>query len=382
MNRSIQSTLHIMAHEYLEGSFKATIETASDMGDSNLTGQIECTSEFIAPIVVKVMKLVLPPMNEKQKKRQSKQTKRELELWRKISHKNILPLLGIAYINPDTNIPAFISPWMENGNARQFRLRNPSFPPLLILYDIMQGLHYLHTFEPEIVHGDVKAVNVLINDRYEARLCDFGFGRFLVDSTLWRTTATQAGGSLCWMSPELITGKQLTPTKESDMYAYAMTCYEIISGDVPFKSVRFEANLIYNVTVEKQRPELVESRDLDGMWDIITQCWVEEPEDRPRTAEVLELVRVRTSPYSFSIGRSHSPESPAPTIVNNSNYYTPDTYPLPESNGKTVLTMSTNRSYLSVRKILETAKDERMVEGSLIEPASRRYLNVDKVLEK
>ncbi|KAM6502910.1 Protein kinase-like domain containing protein, partial [Amanita muscaria] len=260
------------------------------------------------------------------------QIKRELELWRKIRHKNILPLLGIACINPDANIPAFISPWMENGlqsfyfDSRylQFRRRYPNFPPLLILHDVIQGLQYLHTFEPEIVHGDVKAVNVLINDRYEARLCDFGLGRFLVDTTLWRTTATQAGGSLRWMSPELITGKQSTPTKESDMYAYAMTCY-VSKGcsagihvfnvifrkffrAVPFKSVRNEANLIHNVIVEKQRPEHVESSDLDDMWDIITKCWAEEPEDRPRTAEVLELVRKRTPP----IGQGYSS---APTTV-------------------------------------------------------------------
>ncbi|KIL55232.1 hypothetical protein M378DRAFT_645270 [Amanita muscaria Koide BX008] len=313
-----------------------------------------------------------------------KQIKRELEIWSKINHKNVLPLLGIAHINPDANmIPAFISVRMENGNARQFRRRYPNFPPLLILHDVIQGLQYLHTFEPEIVHGDIKAVNVLINsnnNRYEARLCDFGLSRFLVDSSLWRTTATQAAGTLRWMSPELVNGKPCTPTKESDIYAYAMTCYEILSGDVPFKSVRNEAHIIRTIIIEKKRPERVESCDLNGMWAIITKCWAEEPEDRPCTAEVLELVRKITPPYPFSIGRSHSPESPTPTIVNNSNYYTPNTYPLPESNGKTILTKSTNRRYLSVSKILET-EDERMVEGSSIEPVSRRYLNVNKVLE-
>ncbi|KAM6489441.1 Protein kinase-like domain containing protein [Amanita muscaria] len=277
----------------------------------DLTGQIECTTEVVGnggysymykgkwveeavnavqpPIVVKVN--LLPSIDERHKKRLSKQIKRELEVWSKIDHKNILPLLGIAYINLYASIPAFISPWMENGSAKQFRLRNPFFPPLLILYDIIQGLHYLHTLEPEIVHGDIKAVNVLINGRYEACLCNFGLSRPLTDSTLWKTTATQAGGTLRWMSPELMTGKQSIPTKESDIYAYAMTCYEILSGDVPFKSVRIEANLVYIVPVEKQRPEHVESCDSYDMWDIITKCWAEEPEGRPRTAEVLELVK-------------------------------------------------------------------------------------------
>jgi hypothetical protein len=41
--------------------------------------------------------------------------KRELELWSKVNHNNILPLVGIARIDGDANMPAFISPWMEAG---------------------------------------------------------------------------------------------------------------------------------------------------------------------------------------------------------------------------------------------------------------------------
>ncbi|KAM6502858.1 kinase-like protein [Amanita muscaria] len=230
-----------------------------------------------------------------------KQIKRELELWSKINHKNILPLLGIAYINAYANIPAFISPWMENGSTKQFRLRNPSFPPLLILYDVIQGLHYLHTYEPQIVHGDIRAANVLINDRYEARVCDFGLSRILIDS--WRTTATQAGGSLRWMSPELMTGAECTPTKESDIYAYGMTCYEILSGDIPFKSVMKEITVLYNVLLKGQRPERVESCDLDHTWDIITRCWAKKPEDRPHTTEVLEFLHLRVNSLARLVSR-------------------------------------------------------------------------------
>ncbi|KAM6494678.1 hypothetical protein JOM56_009301 [Amanita muscaria] len=101
----------------------------------DLSGQIVC-SEFIAAggsghiykgrwtaglttfglptIAVKVISL--PPLRDETKKRKRyKRIKRELELWSKVNHQNALPLLGIACINDDTNIPAFICPWMENG---------------------------------------------------------------------------------------------------------------------------------------------------------------------------------------------------------------------------------------------------------------------------
>ncbi|KAM6502879.1 kinase-like protein, partial [Amanita muscaria] len=227
-----------------------------------------------------------------------KKITRELSLWCSIQHENILPLLGIVRINADTNVPAFVCPWMENGNAMEFCERNPDFPPILILYDIINGLHYLHTSQPEIVHGDIKAasfiketrVNVVINNRCEACLCDFGLSRFLTDNTLWKTTATQAGGTLRWMAPELMDGDASTPTKESDIYAYAMTCYEILSRDVPFKSVSNDVAILTKVT-KGQRPDRTESFHSDFMWDIITRCWEQEPKGRLPTKKVLELLR-------------------------------------------------------------------------------------------
>ncbi|KAM6502863.1 Protein kinase-like domain containing protein [Amanita muscaria] len=241
-----------------------------------------------AIIAIKIIELA-PLRDEAERTRRFKKITRELSLWCSIQHENILPLLGIARINDDTNVPAFVCPWMENGNAKEFRKHNPDFPPILILYNIINGLHYLHTSQPEIVHGDIKAVNVVINNRCEACLCDFGLSRFLIDNTLWKTTATQAGGTLRWMAPELFEDAT-TPTKESDIYAYAMTCYEILSGDVPFKSVLNEGAIIRKVT-KGQRPDRIESFHSDFMWDIITRCWEQEPAGRLPTKTVLELLQ-------------------------------------------------------------------------------------------
>ncbi|KIL63820.1 hypothetical protein M378DRAFT_164009 [Amanita muscaria Koide BX008] len=244
-----------------------------------------------ATIAIKIIELV-PLRDEEERTRRFRQITRELSLWCSIQHENILPLLGISRINGDTNVPAFVCPWMENGNAKEFCSRNPRFPPMLILYDIINGLHYLYTSQPEIVHGDIKAVNVLINNRCEACLCDFGLSRFLIDNTLWKTTATHAVGTVRWMAPELMNGDASTPTKESDIYAYAMTCYEILSGDVPFKSVSNDMAIPIKVT-KGQRPNRMESFRSDFMWDIITRCWEQKPEDRLSTEKVMELLRSR-----------------------------------------------------------------------------------------
>jgi len=83
--------------------------------------------------------------------------KRELELWSKVHHVNIIPLIGIARIDWDSNMPAFVSPWMQEGNVMDFIKKNPSFPVTGFLIGIINGLHYLHQYNPEIIHGDLKA---------------------------------------------------------------------------------------------------------------------------------------------------------------------------------------------------------------------------------
>ncbi|KIL63822.1 hypothetical protein M378DRAFT_24878 [Amanita muscaria Koide BX008] len=152
-----------------------------------------------------------------------------------------------------------------------------------------------------------QVVNVLINNRCEACLCDFGLSRFLIDNTLWKTTATSAGGTARWMAPEMLDGDASTPTKESDIYAYAKTCYVrmlhltlIRVFDAVFRKSCLEMYLLnqsqtrwlfYSRSRRGGRPDRMESFHSDFMWDIIARCWEQEPNDRPSTGIVLRLLR-------------------------------------------------------------------------------------------
>ncbi|KIL59769.1 hypothetical protein M378DRAFT_84731 [Amanita muscaria Koide BX008] len=222
--------------------------------------------------------------------------KRELLLWSKLNHPHILPLIGIARIEGDANLPAFVSPWMENGNVMDFLDQNPSFPASRFLKDIIKGLHYLHTFDPVIVHGDIKGAsknlctqaNVLINHRREAYLSDFGLSHLSLDNTLWRTTATHANGTLRRMAPELVEGDVIVPTIATDIYAFGMTCYEILSRKSPFAAANDAA--VISKVIKGRRPERIEFCQSEQIWSIITRCWAQEPENRPSTGETLTLI--------------------------------------------------------------------------------------------
>lgn len=112
------------------------------------------------------------------------------------------------------------SEYMEHGSLRDV-LSNETFAfdgeiLLPILQDITQGLRFLHTISPQIVHGDLKAANCLVDKRFHAKLSDFGLG-------LARNNG--ARGSPLWMAPELLRGES-TNTPESDVFALGILLYE------------------------------------------------------------------------------------------------------------------------------------------------------------
>lgn len=83
------------------------------------------------------------------------------------------------------------------------------------------ALAYLH--DQNVIHGDVKGGNVLVSAQNKILLCDFG----LAKTTGIVTSSSLAGkGSLRWQAPELM-GEDPTKTCESDVYAFAMTIYEV-----------------------------------------------------------------------------------------------------------------------------------------------------------
>jgi serine/threonine protein kinase len=161
---------------------------------------------------------------------------------------------------------------MAVGNVRDFLKRYPSFPVVHFLRDIIEAS------DPKIVHGNIKGENVLVNDREQALLCDFG------------TYATHTVGALRWMAPELLAKDQYVPTMASDIYSYGMTCYEILSRQVPFESVRNNL-VIVAMVVNGARPERLDWGYPDRMWTIIDRCWAQKPDDRPSTKGLLESIR-------------------------------------------------------------------------------------------
>ncbi|KAF5353079.1 hypothetical protein D9758_008754 [Tetrapyrgos nigripes] len=210
---------------------------------------------------------------------------KEAILWRQLDHPNILPFLGLYFLDECKKRLCLVSPWMENGNARQYLNKNSEkvIDRTLLVYDVANGLSYLHA--RKIVHGDLKAVNILISATGRALVADFGLSR-LVDSGVlkWSSLSTQdrVGGTTRWLAPEcLLRGSRLS--YKSDIYAFGCVCYEILTGLIPFHEIAQDAAVVFRL-IDRKRPirPLTRTPHLtDSMWVMMEECWAEEPCDRP-----------------------------------------------------------------------------------------------------
>ncbi|EJD06479.1 kinase-like protein [Fomitiporia mediterranea MF3/22] len=152
---------------------------------------------------------------------------KEVYVWSKLRHENILPLLGYAF-DMDTEFPMLISEWMENGSAWTYVNSNPQCDLLrLVISGAARGPAYLH--KNNFIHSDIKSDNVLVSSSGDALICDFGYTRIInaSQSLAHLTTGNGMTGTAHYLSYELIaySATYSEHSKESDVWAFGMTVY-------------------------------------------------------------------------------------------------------------------------------------------------------------
>ncbi|TDL26204.1 kinase-like protein [Rickenella mellea] len=222
---------------------------------------------------------------------------REVEIWRSVWEKDrgryILPFYGLCQI--DGPYPYMVSPWMRNGDALSYVKKYPYVDRKPMIRRIAEGIKLLHTHDPPIAHGDIKAANILIDDNFNPLLADFGLSKMMEDIT--GVPFTQSRGvseSYRWFAPELCCGPGIISTR-SDIFSFGMTILELITGEQPFSNIRRTPEVLIKMQ-NKERPirpygpnaPMMAARGLDdNMWDLLNQCWTHEPENRPTIERIL-----------------------------------------------------------------------------------------------
>lgn len=168
-----------------------------------------------------------------------------------------------------------------------------------IIFGVADGMRQLHA--AGIVHCDLKPQNVLVNDKYAAKITDFGM------SHLRGKTSSQVaskkydddgeeyamGGTAGYMAPELLDSKQ-PPEYSSDVYSFGILFNEVVSESEPFvdQYLNFAGRGPFGATnyakqggrptVIKKTPKMVE--------ELIRKCWADNPKARPTFEEIVKII--------------------------------------------------------------------------------------------
>ncbi|CAL9761758.1 unnamed protein product [Musa acuminata subsp. burmannicoides] len=229
----------------------------------------------------------------------------EVEMIGLALHRNLLRLYGFCMTS---NERLLVYPFMPNGSvADRLRDRCQSKPSLdwnkrmRIAIGAARGLLYLHEqCNPKIIHRDVKAANILLDESFEAVVGDFGLAKLLDRRESHVTTAVR--GTVGHIAPEYLSTGQ--SSEKTDVYGFGILLLELITGQKTMSSgngnVQKGMILDWVKTLhEEERVHEMVDRDLNGSFsaaqlenavDVVLLCTQSNPSLRPKMSEVVKAL--------------------------------------------------------------------------------------------
>ncbi|KEP47618.1 tyrosine kinase family catalytic domain protein, partial [Rhizoctonia solani 123E] len=147
----------------------------------------------------------------------------ETYVWSKCQHPNVMRLIGVVRFRDQL---AMVSPWLENGDLKSFIRDNPGVDRCALCTQVTDGVAYLHG--RGVVHGDLKAANILISHDQTVKITDFGSARLSEYSLQFHTSTKGCGVSPRWTAPEILEERTKT-TIATDVYALGMVRFNLLS---------------------------------------------------------------------------------------------------------------------------------------------------------
>ncbi|XP_077238914.1 wall-associated receptor kinase-like 20 [Tasmannia lanceolata] len=176
----------------------------------------------------------------------------EVRILAQVNHRSLVRLLGVCV---ELEQPLMVYEYISNGtlydHLRGLRPDGPVLPwlqRLTIARQTAEGLAYLHSSAvPPIYHRDVKSSNILLDEKLNAKVADFGLSR-LAETDLSHIS-TCAQGTLGYLDPEYYRNYQLTD--KSDVYSFGVVLLELLTSQKAIDFNRGEEDV--NLAVYAQR---------------------------------------------------------------------------------------------------------------------------------
>ncbi|PYI43491.1 MAG: hypothetical protein DMF12_03515 [Verrucomicrobia bacterium] len=174
---------------------------------------------------------------------------------------------------------------------------------------LCDALDYAHN-RANVIHCDLKPANLMVNQRGDLKIQDFGIARSLTDPVSRLTVEQGRSGTLVYMSPQQLNGERWTQL--DDIYSLGATIYELLTSKPPFYSCNIDRQICERVapSMTERRKELdIEPPLVPPLWeDAIAACLAKDPSRRPQSAaevaQRLQLASRQTRTTRRALGKS------------------------------------------------------------------------------
>jgi len=210
----------------------------------------------------------------------------EIRILRRVRHPSLVLFHG-ACVEPCGGEILLVLERIHNGMHLVAFLRQCSAPEdVYVRYQLLLEaacvMTYLHAQHPQIVHGDLKSSNILVEPAVpRVKLIDFGLARLLTRN------ARPLGGTVHWMAPEVITKRCSRPQAKADVFSFGRVAYTIVTCRMPLRGVEAKTiakwardGRLHPLAWPQEAPFLNECRAL------CEKTLTFEPELRPTMREV------------------------------------------------------------------------------------------------
>ncbi|EJD44362.1 kinase-like protein [Auricularia subglabra TFB-10046 SS5] len=210
----------------------------------------------------------------------------ETTLLASVNHPNINVSFGHSNSEERKYI---VTRWAENGTLKGYLKNNPHVDRLALLCGIASAVTYLHTLPDPIIHGDIHPGNILVSERGDTLLSDFGLGSFLSAAPSSPRVGYDMGsiaGVWACIAPDLYaTGICSLP---ADVFAFGTLIFYVYAGKMLFADFK-HLDDIREAICSGRRPSRTEITRCDfqaALWTLVQACWSDNPGDRPTMPDV------------------------------------------------------------------------------------------------